>query len=252
MKSQSPARRRPAARWAVGLGLVVTTVAATVTVANAPAFAEDNIDPGAGAGQASVEAALAAPLVAGTPCTTTARACVDLDSQRAWLFSDGAIVRGPVKVAAGGNGKPTPIGHSLRVYNKDATHKSQESKLANGQPAPMPWSVFFADGGIAFHSGSPSRSSSGCIHLNLADAKAWFNYLAIGDQVQVVRASQETARHKGQAPVTKKAGTIDPLRGLKSTSGDATVPDTTDDARDPEDGDSDSDSDSDSDERGYN
>jgi hypothetical protein len=178
---------------------------------------------------------MAAPLVAGTPCTITARACVDLDSQRAWLFSDGAIVRGPVKVATGGNGKPTPIGHSLRVYNKDAQHKSQESKLPNGQPAPMPWSVFFADGGIAFHSGSPSRSSSGCIHLNLADAKAWYNYMAIGDQVQVVRASQEIPRHKGQTPVSKKPGIIDPLRGLKTS--DAPVPDTTHDARDPEDGD---------------
>jgi len=239
MKAHRPVRSRPAPGWAVSLGLVVAAFAALTTPAlMTPAFADDtNIDPGPGAGQASVDTAMAAPLVAGTPCTITARACVDLDTQRAWLFSDGAIVRGPVKVASGGNGKPTPIGHSLRVYNKDAQHKSQESKLPNGQPAPMPWSVFFADGGIAFHSGSPSRSSSGCIHLNLADAKAWYNYLAIGDQVQVVRASQEIPRHKGQTPVSKKAGTIDPLRGLKSS--DAPVPDTTGDARDPEDGDDD-------------
>jgi hypothetical protein len=224
-------------KWAVPLGLVTVISASAFTALTTPAFADDpNVDPGPGAGQESVTTAMAAPLVAGTPCTITARACVDLDSQRAWLFSDGAIVRGPVKVATGGNGKPTPIGHSLRVYNKDAKHKSQESKLPNGQPAPMPWSVFFADGGIAFHSGSPSRSSSGCIHLNDADAKAWYNYMAIGDQVQVVRASQEIPRHKGQTPVSKKAGTIDPLRGLK-TSNDP-VPDTTGDAHDPEDGDS--------------
>ena len=49
-----------------------------------------------------------------------------------------------------------------------------------------------------------------------------------------MRASQEIPRHKGQAPVTKKAGTIDPLRGLKSS--DAPVPDTTRDAHDPSDG----------------
>jgi hypothetical protein len=58
--------------------------------------------------------------------------------------------------------------------------------------------------------------------------------MAIGDQVQVVRASQEIPRHKGQTPVSKKPGIIDPLRGLKTS--DAPVPDTTHDARDPEDG----------------
>jgi len=63
----------------------------------------------------------------------------------------------------------------------------------------MPNAVFFEDGGIAFHSGSPSRSSAGCIHLNPADAEAWFNYLEIGDQVQVVRASQELPKHRNDA-----------------------------------------------------
>ena len=121
---------------------------------------------------------------------------MDLDTQRAWLLHDGKITRGPVKIASGGNGEETPIGHSLRVYRKDKDHLSQESRLPDGQPAPMPWSVFFQDGGIAFHSGSPSRSSAGCIHLAPADAEAWFNDLQIGDQVQVVRASQEEAARR--------------------------------------------------------
>ncbi|MDT7675155.1 MAG: hypothetical protein QOD82_3057 [Pseudonocardiales bacterium] len=215
MKSQRPAWKQPARRWVVSLGLAVVTFGALTT----PAFADDdNADDNTGTDQNAVAAAMAAPLVAGTPCTITARACVDLDSQRAWLFADGAIVRGPVRVASGGNGKATPVGHSLRVYRKDATHKSLESRLKNGQPAPMPWSVFFADGGIAFHSGSPGRSSSGCIHLNDPDARAWFNYMAIGDQVQVVKASQELPRHKGQPAVSKKPGQIDPLRGLHDDS----------------------------------
>ena len=158
----------------------------------APAFADD--DPAAVVAQAE-----AAPLITGTPCTTTARSCVDLDSQKAWLFNDGKIVRGPVPISSGGNGKPTPIGHSLRVYRKEKDHKSLESRLPNGQPAPMPNAVFFEDGGIAFHSGSPTRSSAGCIHLNPADAEAWFNYLEIGDQVQVVRASQEVPKHRNDA-----------------------------------------------------
>ncbi len=101
-----------------------------------------------------------------------------------------------MKIASGGNGEETPIGHSLRVYRKDKDHLSQESRLADGRPAPMPWAVFFQDGGIAFHSGSPSRSSAGCIHLAPADAEAWFDDLQIGDQVQVVRASQEEAARR--------------------------------------------------------
>ncbi|MBV9313785.1 MAG: L,D-transpeptidase family protein [Pseudonocardia sp.] len=140
------------------------------------------------------------PLVPGTACTITAKSCVDLESQRAWLFNEGKIIRGPVKISSGGNGKETPIGHSLRVYRKDKNFKSTESRLPNGRPAPMPWSVFFEDGGIAFHSGDPHRSSGGCIHLADSDAQAWFNYLQIGDQVQVVRASQELAARKNVRP----------------------------------------------------
>jgi hypothetical protein len=159
-------------------------------------------------GEAPVATATRAqPLVVGTPCSVSAKACVDLDSQRAWLIKDGKIMRGPVKIASGGNGEETPVGHSLRVYRKEKDHLSQESRLPNGQPAPMPWSVFFEDGGIAFHSGSPSRSSGGCIHLEPADAEAWFNYLQIGDQVQVVKAAEELAARKQSAapapPTTK-------------------------------------------------
>jgi L,D-transpeptidase catalytic domain len=150
----------------------------------------------------AAQATRAEPLVAGTPCSISAKACVDLDSQRAWLIQNGKIFRGPVKIASGGNGKATPVGHSLRVYRKDKDHLSEESRLPNGQPAPMPWSVFFEDGGIAFHSGSPTRSSAGCIHLEPADAEAWFNYLQIGDQVQVVKASEELAARKQAATPT--------------------------------------------------
>ena len=158
------------------------------------------------------------PTVADTPCTATARACVDLEDQKAWLIQDGKVIRGPVSISSGGPGKETPPG-TFHVISKDKDHKSNEFKLPNGQPAPMPWSVFFADGGIAFHSGNPAQASAGCVHLDPADAQAWFNYLAIGDQVQVVKASQELPRHKGQPAVSKKPGTIDPFRGDKSGTG---------------------------------
>src|SRR5690349_12790237 len=86
------------------------------------------------------------PLVEGTPCSVSARSCVDLESQQAWLIDDGKVVRGPVKISSGGAGKETPVGHSLRVYRKEKDYKSNEFRLASGQPAPMPYSVFFADG----------------------------------------------------------------------------------------------------------
>lgn len=153
----------------------------------------------ASADTAAAQTAYQTPLVAGTPCTTTAKSCVDLESQKAWLFKDGKIMRGPVAIASGGNGQETPVGHSLRVYRKEQDHKSLESRLPNGQPAPMPWSVFFEDGGIAFHGGDPRRSSAGCIHLGVADAQAWYNYLQVGDQVQVVKGSEELAARRAAA-----------------------------------------------------
>lgn len=138
------------------------------------------------------------PLVPGTPCSVSARACVDLDSNRSWLIADGKVVRGPVRVSSGGQGKETPVGHSFRVYLRDQHRTSGEFRLANGRPAPMPWAVFFADGGIAFHSGDPARASAGCIHLAPADARAWFEHLRIGDQVQVVRAGEEERARRGR------------------------------------------------------
>jgi hypothetical protein len=190
--------RRVAALVAVG-GLV--TVGAVVVAGEAVAALPGEAP--------AATAARSLPLVAGTPCSISAKACVDLDSQRAWLIQDGKVTRGPVKIASGGNGQETPVGHSLRVYRKDKDHVSQESRLPNGQPAPMPWSVFFEDGGIAFHSGSPNRSSGGCIHLEPVDAEAWFNYLQIGDQVQVVRAAEELAARK-QAAAPPPAPTTTP------------------------------------------
>jgi lipoprotein-anchoring transpeptidase ErfK/SrfK len=143
------------------------------------------------------------PLVKDTPCTITARACVDLEKDRAWLIENGEILRGPVDMTSGGQGKETPTGHSLRVYRKEQLHLSNESRMPDGTPAKMPYSVFFEDGGIAFHGGSLSRQSAGCIHLSEKDAKAWFEFLKIGDQVQVVYGSEELAAREGKLPPGK-------------------------------------------------
>ncbi|SHL09819.1 L,D-transpeptidase catalytic domain [Pseudonocardia thermophila] len=170
---------------------LVVVMAASVTVATTvlagQAFAE------ADAASPAAQATRSKPLVEGTPCSITARACVDLESQQSWLIADGEVVRGPVRISSGGAGAETPVGHSLRVYRKEADRRSSEFRLPDGEPAPMPWAVFFDDGGIAFHAGDPTRASAGCVRLAPEDAKAWFDFLQIGDQVQVVRASEEYA-----------------------------------------------------------
>lgn len=131
-------------------------------------------------------AAESAPKVVGTPCTAAAKACVDVNNKRAWLIKDGKIFRGPVTISSGKAGQDTPTGNVFRVYRKEKDYKSAEFKLKNGQPAPMPFAVFFQDGGIAFHAGNPALPSNGCVRLNYADALAWFNFLQLGDYVQVM------------------------------------------------------------------
>lgn len=119
------------------------------------------------------------PFVKGTPCTETARACVELTDNQAWLIHEGHITKGPVLISHGGQGKETPTG-TFQVLWKDQNHKSAEFNNA-----PMPYSVFFAPGGIAFHQGNPQNPSAGCVHLAKDDAEAWFADLNVGDEVQV-------------------------------------------------------------------
>jgi hypothetical protein len=120
-------------------------------------------------------------MAAGVPCTITAKACVSLSGKQAWLLDEGKIVYGPVKMLPGKKDGPTPVG-KWQVEYKEKLHHSTEF---NG--APMPNSVFFAPGGIAFHEGSLSRYSAGCVHLSAAASLKFFNSLDKGDEVQVVR-----------------------------------------------------------------
>jgi lipoprotein-anchoring transpeptidase ErfK/SrfK len=129
--------------------------------------------------------------VAGTPCSITARACVDIDKQNAWLIKDGKVTDGPIRIASGGQGKETPEG-TFHVLSKDQNHLSKEFPLPDGQPAPMPYSVFFEPGGIAFHSGDPKRASAGCVHVPAADSVKFFNTLNVGDEVQVTESTNKT------------------------------------------------------------
>jgi lipoprotein-anchoring transpeptidase ErfK/SrfK len=117
-------------------------------------------------------------LVRGTPCTASARACVDIVGRNAWLFDAGAVVRGPVKIMTGDRDDPTPRG-TFRVQWKAEQYTSREYLTQ------MPYSVFFADGGIAFHEGRQDTPSAGCVKLLHDDAVAWFNFLQVDDEVQI-------------------------------------------------------------------
>lgn len=130
------------------------------------------------------EPALPANIVKGTPCTKDAIACVSLGAKKAWLFRDGKISYGPVNVSTGGPNKETPVGdHVVQWKNKE--HKSSEFKTPRGEPAPMPFAVFFAEGGVAFHEGTLTTRSAGCVRLQRKDAEFFYSFLQLGDKVEV-------------------------------------------------------------------
>ncbi|MGA6163202.1 L,D-transpeptidase [Amycolatopsis magusensis] len=116
---------------------------------------------------------------AGVPCSITSGACVDLSAKKSWILRDGAVAYGPVPITAGKKGHPTPVG-TFSVSHKVKNYHSREFD------APMPNSVFFVPG-IAFHSGSLSQQSHGCIHLSPGASAKYFSTLKVGDSVQVVR-----------------------------------------------------------------
>lgn len=128
--------------------------------------------------QEMVSVRVAPVIVPGTPCRSTARACIDLSGNQAWLIDDGAVSYGPVPITSGRKGFRTPPGtFSVTFHSRDHV-----SSIYN---APMPYSVFF-NGGIAFHEGSLSELSHGCIHLSRSAAREFFGSLDRGDTVQVV------------------------------------------------------------------
>lgn len=113
------------------------------------------------------------------PCPRTARACVDLNGERAWIQENGVIKGGAAYISSGAPGWETPRG-SFRVTRKVKDEVSREFNNA-----PMPYSVYFTNNGHAFHEGSTNLLSHGCIHLEHADALNFWNNLKIGDPVFV-------------------------------------------------------------------
>jgi hypothetical protein len=124
------------------------------------------------------------PADSGVPCASAAAAagtaaCVDLSAHKAWILQAGKVVYGPVPMLPGRKGYATPTG-TFHVLSKEKMHLSKEFDNAK-----MPNSVFFYPGD-AFHTGSLSVYSHGCIHLSAGASLKFFNTLHIGDVVQVV------------------------------------------------------------------
>ncbi|WP_158883153.1 L,D-transpeptidase [Amycolatopsis anabasis] len=161
-------------RMAPGLVLGALTV---LTACSAPDVAAPH--PPVGAAALPAATSTTTPPPPATPCAAGVDACVSLSARQAWLLRDGAVRFGPVPIMPGKPSGPTPTG-TFRVQWKDRDHHSKEFD------APMPDSVFFAPGGIAFHAGSLQTPSNGCIHLADADARRFFDELAVGAVVQVV------------------------------------------------------------------
>ena len=176
------ARAEPAAVWGAAAHVVAPVVAARPAaqpaVAPAPAPAAPRPAPAAPPAPPAKPAAPAKP--AGVPCAATVRACIDLAHNKAWLLRGGVVEYGPVPITSGRSGYRTPVG-TFRVLSKERVHLSRAF-----DNAPMPYSVFFIPG-IAFHQGSLSVTSHGCIHLSKAAAIRFYGSLARGDVVQAVR-----------------------------------------------------------------
>ncbi len=112
-------------------------------------------------------------------CPPSADVCVDTRLRISWMQEDGHVTYGPVPIMPGMAGKwATPQG-IFHVEWKAADWVSTEFDQ------PMPNSVFFAPGGIAFHQGPLADLSHGCVHLSKEASQHYFENLPVGAEVAV-------------------------------------------------------------------
>jgi lipoprotein-anchoring transpeptidase ErfK/SrfK len=194
---------------AAALVAVATMVAAVLTVSPAPARAGGPAAGGPRAAGASAQApvplsvgrraaALAAPASSAAPgtqaaapltlttadrrdCPAAATACADLARHITWLQSGGKVTFGPVRMEPGqpGSAHQTPQGTFHVAW------KAGPDFVSNIYHDAMPWATFFAAGGIAFHGGSLTQWSHGCVHLTMANARYYNVHLPVGAEVVV-------------------------------------------------------------------
>ena len=114
-------------------------------------------------------------------CPAAATACVDLNDHLTWLQSDGHITYGPVSMEPGppGTRQATPRGTFHVQWRAGANYISTEYHV------PIPYAVFLAPGGVAFHGGSLDTPSHGCVHLDIGSARYYHDHLPTGAEVVV-------------------------------------------------------------------
>src|SRR5580700_9979962 len=114
-------------------------------------------------------------------CPAKATACVDLTRHLTWLQSAGKVIFGPIHAEPGppGSAHATPRG----IFQ--VSWKAGPTFISNIYHEPMPWAVFFAPGGIAFHGGSLTTPSHGCVHLTDENAHYYNQHLPDGAEVVV-------------------------------------------------------------------
>ena len=167
--------------------LVAGTMAAGWRGGHPPDHAASRLVPLPLAGQATRRAAaIEVPPPALGPrarssCPAAASACVDLSDHLTWLQSGGRITYGPVPMEPGppGTQRATPRGTFRVQWKAGANYISTEY----GEP--MPYAVFFAPGGVAFHGGSLTTPSHGCVHLDTGSARYYHGHLPTGAEVVV-------------------------------------------------------------------
>lgn len=114
-------------------------------------------------------------------CPPRATACVDLARHLTWLQHDGTVTFGPVRMEPG---RPRSR-HATPRGTFHVSWKAGPTYISTSYGDPMPWAVFFAPGGIAFHGGSLTTPSHGCVHLTVANAHYYNEHLPVGAEVVV-------------------------------------------------------------------
>ena len=114
-------------------------------------------------------------------CPAKATACVDLTRHLTWLQSAGHVTFGPVSAEPG----PPGSAHATPRGTFEVSWKAGPGFISNIYHEPMPWAVFFAPGGIAFHGGSLTTPSHGCVHLTDQNARYYSDHLPVGAEVVV-------------------------------------------------------------------
>jgi hypothetical protein len=114
-------------------------------------------------------------------CPAKATACVDLTRHLTWLQSAGKVTFGPVRAEPG----PPGSAHATPRGTFQVSWKGGPAFISNIYKEPMPWAVFFAPGGIAFHGGSLTTPSHGCVHLTDENAHFYNDHLPVGAEVVV-------------------------------------------------------------------